>query len=403
MGANPGLIEASADVQDAIARSLVPHGIDPAPAMRLPGTWDEAYDEETAPFSELMSWWVDRMVASESPIHERLTWFWHDHFATSGRKADVAWGLWKQLETIRSHASGNFADLLKAIARDPAMLVYLDGESNSVWEINENFGREVMELHTLGIGNYSQSDVVAAAHCCTGWQVNYPADEGKGWSDADAEGWSAVFAPEAFDDGPKTLLGRTGKFGLDEALDIMLEHPATGPFVASKLFRELVGFWPDDATATRLGGEFAETYEIMPLVEAIVAEPAFVSDDAINAKVRTPLEKLVTLFQSFERDPEIGREDLVWGMQEIGYIPFAPPNPAGYPRGQSLLGPSSLAGAFLMLTALAEPTDRLGVRDLYARFGLYDVSLHSRNVVERQSSPGAALALVFGSPEFALT
>ena len=402
IGANPAIVESASDVAEAISLALVPAVDHEPPSMAMPTSWEEAYDD-TAPITKLTPWWIDRMVASESPIHERMTWFWHDHFATRSQKADVAWMLWKQLETIRSHALGNFADMLKAIARDPAMLVYLDGESNNVEDVNENFGREVMELYTLGIGNYTQEDVVAAARCFTGWVVNYPDDERGVFDYPDTAGWEAVFEPQGFDSAPKLLLGRRGRFSMDDALDIMLDHPSTGPFVAGKLYRELVGIAPDAATAERLGKRFAEDYEIMPLIEAIIAERVFLSAEAVRVKVRTPLEKVVSVLQAFGQDPELDRDNIVWWMEEVGYAPFNPPNPSGYPRGKALLGPATLAGSFVLLGVLSEPTEARSAEDLFARFVVYDVSKQSRKVVEQQDNPGSALALAFASPEFSTT
>jgi uncharacterized protein (DUF1800 family) len=399
VGANPDLAGTAPDVAAAIATSLDLSG----PPVEMPEYRPPRDEDDEGPdIEEAVSWWIDTMVASHQPIVERLTWFWHDHFATSQEKVENTYLMQQQQATIRRHATGNFGDLLKAISRDAAMLIYLDGEQNTTEALNENFGREVMELYTMGVGNYAQEDVVAAARAFTGWMVAYPDYEEDYPELGEVEPWTAALIGEYHDRGQKTLLGSTGRFGMDDALDLMLSHPATGPFIAGKLYRELVGVAPDPPIEQRLGAAFAKDYEIMPLVEAIVAEPAFTSDDAIRARVRTPLEKLVTLLQAFPLDEQFEIDWALWWLELLGYVPYGPPNPAGYPSGQRLLSPGHLAGSFMLLNALAEP-GRRSAGELFARLGVFDVSRRSWDVVSRQINGGMALALAYGSPEFALT
>jgi uncharacterized protein (DUF1800 family) len=194
------------------------------------------------------------MRGGQRLVEERLTWFWHDHFATSITKVRVPYLMHQQHLTIRQHATGSFADLLHAIAVDPAMLVYLDGNTNAAGSVNENFGRECLELFTMGIGGgYTQEDVVEASRAFSGWVVNVP---GRRRSPPGTAPWTASFVPQRHDTGTKTLLGVTGALDLPAALDVILEHPSTRRFVAARLYRELVGIEPDDATAARLGDAF---------------------------------------------------------------------------------------------------------------------------------------------------
>ncbi|CAN0394749.1 unnamed protein product, partial [Phaeothamnion confervicola] len=290
-------------------------------------------------------------------IDERLTWFWHDHFATSLAKVPVPYLLWRQHLTIREHALGNFAELLKAVAKDPAMLVYLDGTKSTAKEHNENFGRECMELFTMGRDSgYTQDDVVAASRSFTGWVVDLPGRPAKDLGSP----WNAVFVPRRHDDGTKTLLGVTGALDMDGALDVILDQPSTARFIAAKLHRELVGLSPDDDALDRLATSFAADYEILPLVRAIVAEPAFTSDAAVRAKVRTPLERTVAIIQAAGTQVDVAafggrgkkRGPLSRALRSMSYLPFLPPNVAGYPKGDRLLGPSSLVHAFDLLQAI---------------------------------------------------
>jgi uncharacterized protein (DUF1800 family) len=302
------------------------------------------------------------------------------------------------------------------MAKDPAMLVYLDGITNAVRSPNENFGREVMELFTVGRGNYSQDDVVAASRAFTGWAVNVPGRPNSDRLDtAGIQAWKAGLVANRHDNSAKTLLGVTGNLDMDRALDVLLDHPATAPRIAGKLYTELVGRQPDDATSKRLGKVFRDgNYDVMKLVTAIVADKGFTADAAIRSKVRTPLEKLVALLQAY---PETlltlgpvalrGRTNNARGgvgqaLLTMGYVPFAPPNVAGFPKGSSLLGPHQLVHAFDLLSVFAAaPKVPKSAGDVLAKLGLFDVSDRTRSAIDHASDPGTRLALAYGSPEFA--
>jgi uncharacterized protein (DUF1800 family) len=362
-----------------------------------------------------IAWWVERMRSGDRLVEERLTWFWHDHFATSLAKVRIPYLMYRQHLTIRDHATGNFAELLHAVAKDPAMLFYLDGITNAAGQVNENFGRECLELFTMGIGGgYSQDDVVEASRAFSGWVVNVP---GRRFTRLDLPLWSPYFVPRRHEAGSKALLGVTGEFDLDGALDVILDHPSTARFVAGKLYRELVGLEPDETTVIRLGARFARDYAILPLVESIVAEAAFTGDAGVRTKVRTPVEKLVGLVQAVrgatidveaDRPRGAGRRPLPGtgeALRTAGYIPFVPPNVGGFPFGEGLLGPYQLVHAFDLLAALpGAPEEGLtdDVDGLFARFGLFDVAERSREVVAAEGDPGRRLALVFTSPEYAV-
>jgi uncharacterized protein (DUF1800 family) len=410
MGAHPDVVASLGSVDEAKARVLDLS----APAVSVPRSQPPAvYDDvRAADIASTIAWWAGQMTTSPRLIEERLVWFWHDHFATSIAKVRAPYLMEQQHVTVRAHATGSFAELLHAMAKDPAMVVYLDGISNAVGQVNENFGRECLELFTVGIGGgYEQSDVVAASRAFSGWVVNLP---GRRFSQAltqlGAPPWSSIFIPSRHDAGEKTLLGTTGALDLDAALDVILSEPATARFVAAKLYRELVGLDPDDATTKRLGAGFARDYAVMGLVEAIIAEPAFTSPGALRARVRSPMEKLVGIVQagagSLDAEVARGREGtstaLGRALRTIGYIPFVPPNVAGFPEGSLLLGPHQLVHTFDLLQALpSAPTIDGGTDALFARFGLFDVADATRDVVARERDPGRRFALVATSPEFA--
>jgi uncharacterized protein (DUF1800 family) len=412
VGAHPDVVAALATVDDAKARVLDLMAPPPqVPRSAAPASYD---DVKVTDIASTITWWVGQMATSPRLIEERLVWFWHDHFATSIVKARVPYLMEQQHVTVRAHATGSFADLLHAIAKDPAMLLYLDGISNAAGKVNENFGRECLELFTMGIGGgYKQSDVVEASRAFSGWVVNIA---GRPFSPrltkAGVAPWTSTFIAQRHDAGDKTLLGTTGPLDLDGALDVILSHPSTGRFVAKKLYRELVGLDPDDAVTKRLGDAFARDYAIMGLVEAIIAEPAFTSAGAVRARVRTPVEKLVGIVQAAGAQapatprqrggdgvPPVGQ-----ALRTIGYIPFVPPNVAGFPEGPLLLGPHQLVHTFDLLSALpAAPVIDGDADALFARFGIFDVASSSRAVIDGERDPAHRFALAATSPEFAVT
>jgi uncharacterized protein (DUF1800 family) len=416
MGAHPELIASLDSTDAAIARALDLS----APAPVVPPMAPPASYKSQRPIEIVgtIAWWLDQMRSSPRLIEERLVWFWHDHFATSLAKVHVPFLMHQQHVTVRAHATTSFADLLHAVAKDPAMLVYLDGITNSKGKVNENFGRECLELFTMGIGGgYTQDDVVAASRSFTGWIANI---QGRPFSQRvnslGVPPWQATFLKQRHDPTTKRLLGQTGAFDLDSALDVILAHPSTGRFVAGKLYRELVGISADDATTARLGDAFARDWSIMGLVRAITAEPAFTSDAAVRSKVRTPVEKVVGIAQAggattiqlgkVRQRAKPGRRGGGVGeaLRGMGFIPFVPPNVGGFPKGTLLLGPHQLVHAFDLLNVLdAAPAPAADVDALLAQFGLFDVAPTTRDVLEREKDDGLRFALAAMSPEFSVT
>jgi uncharacterized protein (DUF1800 family) len=411
MGVHADLVKRLRDPGAAIDAAL---DLSAPPAAALvfepPPSYEDA--RQISAIARPIGWWLERMVSPERLVEERLVWFWHDHFATSVAKVRVPYLMWQQHLTLRAHATGNYADLLGALARDPAMLLYLDGITNAAQERNENFGRECLELFTMGRdGGYTQNDVVEASRAFTGWVVNIP---GRPFARRlRGDPWSAVFVAQRHDAGTKTLLGTTGALDMDGALGVILDQPATARFVSTKLYRELVGLEPSRSTVDRLAKRFRRDYEIMPLVTEIVHDDAFLSDGAVRAKYRTPVEKVVGILQATDSDVATlgrgggrrGRGGSVGNaLRTMSFLPFVPPNVGGYPKGARLLGPHNLIHTFDLLQAVASPpTHRVPVEELFARFGLHDVSDRSRTVVQRASDPATRLALVATSPEYTLT
>ncbi|MGF1666454.1 MAG: DUF1800 family protein [Acidimicrobiia bacterium] len=400
IGANPGLVSRLDTVDEAISAMLdVPGRPLDAPEIGAPVSW-EGVDYEVM-WKELVPWWLETMASGAQPLVERLLWFFHDHLAVSASKVDHSFVMWEHHRSMRRLVTGTFDRMLHDVARDAAMLWYLDGADNAAGASNENFAREVMELHTVGHGSYSQADVTEMARAFSGWTINEPHWEHDGFVYPGERRWAGVFDPARHDAGEKTIFGRTGTFGMQEAIDLLLDRPETALRVASALYRELVGLAPPPATASRLGTLFGRDYRIVPLVEEIVSDPVFISDEAIRSKVRTPVEKAVTVMQGLPPLGEVAGDWLFWMLDKLHHVPLYPPNPAGFPSGGALLDPARMLGSFELLHLSANPDGEGAIpADPFESLGIYDVSPETRALVDRFPRPGLQLGLVFGSPEF---
>ncbi|MCP4305448.1 MAG: DUF1800 domain-containing protein [bacterium] len=400
LGSNPRLVAEHSDPASAIAAMLdLPFDQAQLPQVDPPADWDSV--DYSLLGEHLMPWWMDVIGSGEQPLIERLVWFWHDHFAISGEKADNSYILLKHHETIRANATGNFRAMLSAVISDAAMLWYLDAIESTAGTPNENLGRELMELHTLGVGNYTEEDVKEISRALTGWVINEPHWEEPGFQYDYAPPWVALLDPERHDTGTKTLLGNSGTLGLADVAEILLDRPETGRHVAAKLYKEIIGLDAPPATAQRLGKKFAETYDIMPLVREIVADPAFLSDEAIRAKVRSPLEKVATILQGLPLAEDNDPSSVHWILNKLNYLPLHAPNPAGFPSGEGLLDPARLLGSFELLYLVRNLDDEeVTAIDVFEALGVYDVSTETRALIDRFPRPGLQLGLAFGSPEF---
>jgi len=398
-GAQPELVAPATTVDDAIATALdLTAASPPPPALEPPtevGAAPSRPDERA-----ILRYWAEQMTAGPRRIEKRLVWFWHNHFATDIRKVRMPYLMYRQHLTLRKTATGSFADLLHAVAIDPAMLVYLDGVHNASDAINENFAREVMELFTMGPGNYTEADVIEASRAFSGWTVLRPG--GRATRFAEGEPWSAQFAPSRHDGGQKTLLGTTGRLDAAGAINVLLDQPATARFISAKLFREFVGQWPDDSTNRRIADVFRRDYQIMDLMEAIVSEPAFFADAAIWDKVRSPLEQAIGIVQAFG---PAGSADnvLLRTLRTVRYVPFVPPNVAGFPRGTRLLGPHRLIHTFDFTGAIPADLPEMSTGAIMARLGIFDLTRQSRTVLDAVPDVSTRVALAINSPEFNVT
>ncbi|QQR38523.1 DUF1800 domain-containing protein [Devosia rhizoryzae] len=276
----------------------------------------------------LAFWWLDRMVTTNRPLEEKMTLFWHGHFATSEEKLRDYRKIKLQLDTLRRGAIGNFGDLLVAIAKDPAMLVFLDAAQNVKAAPNENFGREVMELFTMGVGNYTEDDIREAARAFTGW----------GNDDL-----QFVIDPEKHDGGTKRFLGREGNFTGEDILRIILEQRQTAIYIASKLYRFLVRDEISPAFAEKLGNLLRDNrYEIAPFLTTIFLSQDFYSEASVATHIKSPTELLVSTYRKLGLSALPGIPDPYTVSKTLGQVLLYPPTVAGWSEGRAWITPGLL-------------------------------------------------------------
>ena len=280
---------------------------------------------------ELRAWWLREMLLTPSPLTERMTLFWHGHFATSQQKVRASQLMYRQNVLLRREALGNFATLLHAVAKDPAMLVYLDNAGSRRQAPNENFAREVMELFTLGEGRYAEQDVKEAARAFTGWSL-------------DRDSGEYTFRRLWHDGGEMTVLGTTGRLDGDEVIDILLARPETARFVAAKLWREFISPRPDVAQTQRLAAVFRDSrYEVKPLLRAILLSDDFWSMENRASLIKSPVDLIVGTLRTFELHP-LDLRPAVLAVAALGQNLFSPPNVRGWPGGDAWINSSTLLG-----------------------------------------------------------
>jgi uncharacterized protein (DUF1800 family) len=280
---------------------------------------------------ELREWWHREMLATPSPFTEKMTLFWHNHFATSQQKVRNPQLVYRQNVLLRKEALGNFGALLQAIARDPAMLVYLDNAGSRKEKPNENFAREVMELFTLGEGHYSEKDIKEAARAFTGYSLDRDSGEFR-------------YRPFIHDDGMKLIFGRQGRYGAEDVLNLLLERPETAEFVVRKLWREFISPAPDAQDVAYLAGAFRNShYDNKALMRAMLLSNAFWAPENRALLLKSPVELMVGTLHTFEIRPVNLRPTVLAGAL-LGQNLFAPPNVKGWAGGEAWINTATLLG-----------------------------------------------------------
>lgn len=269
--------------------------------------------------------WLDEMVHSPAQLREKVSFFWHGHFACRVFSAHQQQEL---LHVIRTHALGNFGELLRAVSKSPAMLAFLNNQQNRKKSPNENFAREVMELFTLGRGHYTEWDVKEAARAFTGWSY----DSRSGF----------VFKQQTHDDGVKKFMGRTGRFTGDDIINILLEQKQTARFITEKIFRFFVHENADPKITAILADEFFKSgYEMKVLLHSIFSSDWFYDNRYMGNRIKSPVEFMAGIRRFVPIQLDNPNSSLVF-QQVLGQVLFLPPNVAGWPGGKSWIDSSSL-------------------------------------------------------------
>lgn len=367
-----------------------------AGSAELTDPWDDEqlpldpFDQDARLYA--INTWMDTMVSADRPLVERVAWFWHGHFVSGLDKVRVARLMVDQVRLFRSTGLGSFAELLRSVTIDPAMMVYLDLRTSTGSAPNENYAREVLELFTLGVGTYTEADVQAGAGALTGWQ--YFRDEVR-------------FAPRQHDDTPQQFLGVDGVHDLDTVVAAIMAHAAMPGFVAAAVAADLLGT-TDPAVVDPLAASFtASNFDVRELVRATLQAGL---DGASEPVVVGPLPWMVRALRV--TGASLRTRERLRLLRAAGHLPMLPPNVAGWPGGAAWFASSSLvarsnlaaviAGATppdaeAMSAAQGDDLDRLATA-----LGMDSAGFSSATAdVLAGASPGAPrLALALASPEW---
>ena len=280
--------------------------------------------------NRLAYWWANRMLNNPHPLQEKLALFWHGHFATNEDKVRDYRKMLQQLELFHRHGNGSFRELLIGVAQGPAMLAFLDAGVNVKGSPNENFAREIMELFTMGPGNYSEEDIREAARAFTGWNFR---------------GLDFVINAEQHDSGDKTFLGQTANFDGIAIIDRILQQPVTAEFIAAKLYRYFVREDLSPNLQAQLGAILREqNYQLKPLLKTIFLSRDFYSPASVGAHIKSPVELVVSTYKKLGLKDIPGVPDFNETTASFGQQLFHPPTVAGWAQGRSWITPGLLLG-----------------------------------------------------------
>jgi uncharacterized protein (DUF1800 family) len=317
------------------------------------GPGQEAFEKVMAPLAESIvransgnqarAWWLYRMLYTPHPLREKISLFWHNHFATSNRKVNNAGYMLGQYRLMYRHALGSFRTLLQEMSKDPAMMVWLDTNQSKKGKPNENYARELMELFSVGIGHYTETDIRQAARAFTGWNIT----AGK-----------AAFSPRQHDDGVKTVLGKTGNFQGSDIVNICLEQKSAPSFIAGKLYRFLVNETtsPNPELLEPLAEQFRQSdYNFGALVETVLRSNLFFSRAAYRARVKAPVDFALGIVRGLEG--RIGTLVLADALEGLGQNVLYPPTVKGWDGGPAWLNGQTLLFRQNLALALTSTED----------------------------------------------
>lgn len=325
--------------QKTMDRLLQPNG-DLAAFEEMYADYEQASESKV---DALRAWWLRRMLETPFPLLEKLTLFWHGHFAVS--QTEVARGplMQRHVKLLREHALGDFRSLLKAVMLDPATLTSLEAQKSRKATPPTALARTLLTHFTVGEGNFTDEDVAETARAFTGWFVFRTRRE---------------FLDREYDDGEKTLFGKKGNFAAEDVLDVICEQKATSQTVVRRLYRQFVSEVdePGDALLDPLVESFAEKGDILGTVETILRSNVFFSPAAYRCRVKSPVEFAVGLVRAFEG--RVGTERLAGDVADLGQSLYNPPTSAGWPDGLAWLNDATILGRHNLVGTLLGPMDK---------------------------------------------
>jgi uncharacterized protein (DUF1800 family) len=322
---------------------------------------------ESRKLDSAMSHWVYRMINTQRPLEEKMTLFWHCLFATGNSKVESSPVMLQQIATFRKNALGNFRDILVELSKDPAMIFWLDNQENTNEVHNENYGRELLELFSMGIGNYTEDDVKDCARAFTGWTFKNPIPAAKPYGRFK---WEFEFRPALHDFEEKEFLGHRGNFNGEDIIDIIVEQPATAQFIARRLYLFFVSDQPDQAAIDQLAEVYVSSgHNIRAMLRALFLSDFFRSRDAYYALVKSPAEHVVGLVRLVEdyTEPKPGIYEVAYECRYMGQDLLNPPSVEGWHTGKEWIDTGILVERINFGASVVGDPAKPGIRKFVAR------------------------------------
>jgi uncharacterized protein (DUF1800 family) len=326
-------------VEEFIDKQLLTDSPQPAPpdvwVNELPIANNGTIDGDR--FRAMTYWWYNRMLNEKTNMREKLVLFWHNHFVSGRDVVPYPQQMYFQNELFRKNAFGNFKQFTKDVSIDPAMLIYLDNRLNTKNAPNENYAREIMELFTIGIGNYTEQDIKQAALAMTGWELKNAV--------------TAQFNSAKFSTVSKTFMGRTGNFNMNDIIDIIFDRTETAEFVARKFYKEFIYHKPNETFVKQMAKVLRDAkYEIKPMLRFMFASDEFYNDSYKGSHIKNPIEMVVGIYKALDVS-KLETQDMAYIYDQTRNMQqqiFQPPNVAGWPGQRNWISSTTyvLRGAF---------------------------------------------------------
>ena len=326
------------------------------------------------------AWWLYRMINTANPLQEKMALFWHGLFATAYEKIENGRAVASQIETFRRLGLGNFRTMLVELSRDPAMIIWLDNDTNHREALNENYGRELLELFSMGVGNYTEDDVKECARAFTGWTIanrnaRYP------WGPFPLE---FEYRPWDHDDSVKTFLGEQGRFNGEDIIDIIVKQPATGRFIAERLYNFFVSDdpAPADAIEALSAAYFESNYNIRPVMDVLLRSEFF--KESGYAKVKSPSEVVAAILRLVGdfQEPRPGLLETTFESKYMGQELLNPPTVEGWHTGREWIDSGSLVGRVNFASDQVGDLNHTGVRDIVDRLARKGAAVTPEQMVD---------------------